>query len=1351
MCNWVWSIIILLLSCCVENADAAVNKEDFFFTRLEFEDGLSQQTVFAIFQDSDHFIWIGTSDGLNRYDGYEFRKYGKEYEDPFYLEDNYIQKILQDSVGNIWVTTGWSVNCIHYQTEAISHYYFVQHKEREYMSTMFYTSDRRLLAFTEKNLYIYDSQRDTFCLYELQGEILPVDVLSVAEDRAGNFYLGTHAMGIFIYDREFRLVDRLLPGASEFRGVLPEGPLEELFFDGEDKMWMVSDRKHLLCYYPEERRFVRVAGLDWVVKVIDWDENYLLVGSSNGLFFVDKESFAVSAVDINVGEHGGLSHHYVTSLFKDLNGDLWVGTFYGGVNYCNKYNHRFNFVKSYVTGGVLTSGADDWKGRVWFAIDKGGLLEYDVRRHTQKSYWINQDGRNENNIKTVIADGDDVYFSMYGAQIYRFSIPDKKFHLVADYGVGDICTLLKDSKKRLWIPTNTGQGLIVLDKEKRVIDSLNLCKKYSRLAFIVSILEIDKNVFLLGTQFSGLYLYDENTGQFTMLPYSDWGHDGQIYIHVTSMLKDGAGDIWVATKSQGLYKLDNQLKLKGRYTQADGLPARIYGIAEHNGDIWLMNSREFYRFDPRQHTLECFPAIEEIMAPGTTVNAIFKGTDDRLYLPGTNGFLMIDPSKLVENSVIPPVVLTELKIDNEIIQPTIQDSPLSVKLNLQHKIVLRYDQTNLSIGYLALNYLYPQQNRYAYRMLGFENKWNEVGDRREAYYNNLQPGTYTFQVKGSNNDGVWNEEGAELQIVVLPPLWARWWAWAGYFLVVSVVVILIVRARHQKHELERFLHLKELEKEKLRELAEERNRFFTYAAHEFRTPLTLIINPLNEILQKYVHAAGVKESLLLIRRSAEKLLSLVNSLMEVEKREGGKLELHPAGLDFGRFVREMSLPFVSIADSRRIHFKTEVYPEYIPAFYDKEQLEPVFFNLLSNAFKFTPEEGHISLEVKLMSGQEVQKVAGERSLKPTVREWLFIRVNDDGIGIPKDQINQVFEPFYQGEKDLHGQIAGTGVGLSIVKSIIGQHEGIIFVGECEQGTDMCILLPYCPATEEQMQIGEKGEEEKMKRTADSERSKSMDINPAISNKMVLVVEDNPEALNYLEKQLSSDYRVVTATNGLEAWENIMREVPDMVISDVMMPEMDGIELCTKIKKDFRFSHIPVILLTAKVMQSQIEEGFEAGADDYISKPFSISLLKVRVRNLFANRKQMQKTFAKKFSLNELGFEVEQANKPFMERYVEIVRKNFRNPDLDADTIFCEMGMSRANFYKKLKTITDLSSNEIIRNIRLESAALLLKETKLSVSEVASQVGFSSVSYFGSCFKTRYGTSPKEYQNNAKKG
>lgn len=261
----------------------------------------------------------------------------------------------------------------------------------------------------------------------------------------------------------------------------------------------------------------------------------------------------------------------------------------------------------------------------------------------------------------------------------------------------------------------------------------------------------------------------------------------------------------------------------------------------------------------------------------------------------------------------------------------------------------------------------------------------------------------------------------------------------------------------------------------------------------------------------------------------------------------------------------------------------------------------------------------------------------------------------------------------------------------------------------------------------------------------------MDINPAISNKMVLVVEDNPEALNYLEKQLSSDYRVVTATNGLEAWENIMREVPDMVISDVMMPEMDGIELCTKIKKDFRFSHIPVILLTAKVMQSQIEEGFEAGADDYISKPFSISLLKVRVRNLFANRKQMQKTFAKKFSLNELGFEVEQANKPFMERYVEIVRKNFRNPDLDADTIFCEMGMSRANFYKKLKTITDLSSNEIIRNIRLESAALLLKETKLSVSEVASQVGFSSVSYFGSCFKTRYGTSPKEYQNNAKKG
>ncbi len=1322
----------------------AVSGDDrhFFFTHLQLEDGLSQQTVLTIFQDTEQYIWIGTNDGLDRYDGYGYRRYSKEYDDPYYLEDNYIQKILQDSAGNIWVATGWSVNCIDHLTDRITHYRFVEEK-REFIGMMHYTSDKRLLVFTENYLYLYDSQRDTFCLQKIDGE-MPRDVLSIAEDVNGNFYLGTQSQGFFIYDRDFRFIGKLHAGGSSYGGQLPKGPIAEVWVESRDKIWMIANHKELLLYRPQSHEIVTVKGLYWVSRIIDWDETHLMAGGAYGLFLVDKNTLEVYPLDVRAGEYGGLSHAYVTSLCKDRNGDLWVGTFYGGVNYFNQYNLRFDFVRSIEAAGVIGEGVEDANGVVWFGMKGGGLLAYDMKTRTQRNYWIEGKPMLYGNVKSVIRQGTDIYLSLNGAKVYRFSIPEKKFYLIADYGVGDIIALYKDSGGRLWIPTNSGAGLVVLDQNGQAIDSLNLCKRYSRLKFIVSVLEIEKNVFLFGTRFCGVYFYNGNTGECNMQSLEKWGLNQDIYLQITSILKDGKGDIWVATKRRGLFRLDSAMQLKERYTQADGLPARIYGIAEHNGDIWLMNSKEFYRLDVRQRKIKRYPAIEELTMAETSVNALFKGSGNRLFLPGTRGFLVVNPDVLTENAVEPPVLLTDLKVDNQIVVPGEKGSPLSKKLNLQGKLILRHDQTNISIGYLALNYLYPQQNRYAYRMLGLEDKWNEAGERREAIYNNLRPGTYTFQVKGSNNEGVWNEKGAELQIVILPPLWDRWWAWLGYLIVVSGIIYVVVRSRYQKLELERSLHLKELEQEKMKELAEEKTRFFTYAAHEFRTPLTLIINPLDDVLQQCALTVNVREALSLVRRSAGRMLSLVNSLLDIERREAGKQKVNLVGMELGAFIRETVIPFASVADSRKIDFNIEVVPEYLPGLYDKEQWESIISNLLSNAFKFTPEGGHIGLSLHLIEKEEAWEVAEGRTLAVDIVRWLYLRVKDDGIGISKEKIDWIFEPFYQGEEDLHGQIAGTGVGLSLIKSVVTQERGIIFARLPEKGTEMCILLPYRAATEEQMQQSIRYNERPDGRES---QSKGREISWRVSELKILLVEDNSDALAYLEKQLMGDYVIFTAANGLEAWGIIEREVPDMVISDVMMPVMDGIALCVKLKEDFRFSHIPVILLTAKAMQSQVEEGFKAGADDYIVKPFSVMLLKVRIRNLFSNREQVKKTYTKKFSLDDLGFEIDKANKTFMERYVEIVRNNFRNTDFDADVIYAQMGMSRANFYKKLKSITDMSSNEIIRNIRLESAALLLKETKLSISEVAGQVGFSSVSYFGSCFKARYGMSPREFQNN----
>lgn len=1307
-------------------------KEDFFFKHLEVEEGLAQQTVLTIFQDSDQYMWFGTRNGLSRYDGYEFKNYRKDYDDSRSLDDNYIQRILQDTARNIWVATTRSVNRIHYRTDQLCRYSFKEGRESEFVNTVFCTSGGRLLAFTTKANYEYHHQQDSFYRLDLPGN--PRNVLFVLEDCHGNFYVTTKKQGIFVYDRQFVLK----------RHLQTEGYISYLFQENDRRIWMVHEGRKLYYYLTQEDRIVEYTGVKEVRQIIDWNERYLLVGTFQGLVLLDKQTLEPEGVDMKIGRQGGLSHYSILSLYKDRHGDLWVGTYSGGVNYYNKHNHRFNYITAHEFSGIIGTGAEDDDGVVWFATEGGGLLAYDKNRNTQKNYRVHQGqtGKyNQNIIKYLLLEGDQLYCTMHGAELYRFSIRDKKYHPLKNFGSGDICTLFRDSRKRLWIPTNTPAGLVVMDG-KRQVDSLNLSLRYSELGVIVSILELEEKVFLFGTRTYGLFIYDERSGSFSRLYGKDLGLDSEVYFEVTCMLKDSDGDVWVATNGAGLFRFDGDMKLRKRFAKSGGLlDERVYGIVEHGEDIWLMCSHEFYRLDRRQDKLRRFYSIDGLMPAEFTVAGMFQGRDGKIYLPGTKGFLVIDPDVLTENDVKPPVVLTNLWIDNEAVVPSEKGSILQEKPGVQRKIVLKHNQTNLIVGYTALNYLYPRQNQYAYRMSGLEEKWNDVGGRRKAYYSNLKPGIYTFQVIASNNDDVWNTEGATLEIEVLSPFWRRWWAWGVYGLAIGFIVCLIIRSRHRKHELERSLHLKQLEQEKLRELAEERVRFFTYVTHEFRTPLTLIINPLNDLLQKYVHIAGVKDALLMVRRNAERLLSLVNSLMDMEKHQAGKVELNPVCFDFAVFVREMGHIFASIADSRHIRLVMETEPGYLPACYDRERLEPVFFNILSNAFKFTPEQGEVLLRAELLERGQAVEMAGGRPLKEGVGQWLFILVKDSGIGISADQTERVFEPFYQGGCDVHGQIRGSGVGLGIARAVIEQHEGIIFIRPQEKGTSVCILIPYQAASEEEMRDEWLMQEEhKVVDVAD------LEMFDAVSDKKVLLVEDHVEALNYLSSQLASEYTVLSAGNGAEAWKIITSEMPDMVVSDVMMPEMDGIELCTKIKEDVRFSHIPVILLTARSMQEQIEEGYKAGADDYIPKPFSISLLRIRMRNLFQNREQLKKIFTKKLALDELGFEIDKANRDFMERYVEIVRNNFRNPNLDAETIYTEMGMSRANFYRKLKSMTDLSSTEMIRNIRLESAAQLLRETKLNISEVAAQVGFSSNSYFGSCFKAMFGMSPKEYQN-----
>lgn len=1324
--------------------------ERFFFTDLDVKDGLSQQTVTAIFQDSDGYMWFGTRSGLNRYDGYGFMVYRKDYDNVHSLSGNHIMDVIQDYSRDLWVGTQQGLSRLDYETEEIYRYSLGDNgADNSYVNTLWCTDDNHLLVFTRGDAYIYDREQDTFRLFQLATSERLKNVTSVTGDRLGNIYFGTSSNGIFICDRDFQLKQRLKYSSADPNS-LPNGYVSFLAVMSDGVLWIVTEDKVLSYYNSRENRVVRLDDIKNVRQIVEWDDNHLLAGTFHGLILLDKRTLEATPINMNIGEQGGLSHYSVLCLYKDKQQDLWVGTYSGGVNYYNRYNYRFNYVTTQEFSGVIGMATEDEEGCVWFATEGRGLMSYNPKTHEQHNYLVH-DPRdktyNRNIIKSVLRNGRSIFCATHGGEVYEFSLENKSFRLLYDFKYNDIYTLYIDSVGRLWIPTNTASGLVVVRGEER-FRGLNAKNKYPSIGSISTIMELKKDCFLLGSVQRGVFIVNLEGENIRDVSEVDFGLN-DIYIWVTSMFRDEQGDVWVATNGAGLFRFDRDMKLKKRYYKGNGLlDERVYCIMGKGDELWLMTSRELYLLNVKTDEIHRFYSKNGIIPEEFSLSAGLLARNGKLYLSGTKGFLTFDPTSLTMNTEKPSVLLTTLSLNNEVVKPGEKQSLLSRKLQLEKKLVLKHNQTNLTIGYTALNYIYPEQNQYAYKMSGVDDRWNYVGNRREAFYSNLKPGEYTFQVVASNNDGIWNETGAKLQIVVLSPLWLRWWAWLIYTLLVIFVVYQIVAYRHRKHELERSLRLKQLEQEKLEELGQERTRFFTHVTHEFRTPLTLIINPLDELLQKYVHIAGVKDSLLLIRRNAQRLLSLVNSLMDIEKQQSGKAALVLTNFDFANFIREGAHSFQSVAESRTIHFKVEVGVDFIPVRYDREKLEQVFFNLLSNAFKFTPAQGEVRVRVCLLDEAAAIDEAEGKTLPVNAEKWLYVGVEDNGIGIDPQKADKIFEPFYQSGEDVHGQIMGSGIGLSLSKAIVEQHEGIIFARPLKQGTEMCVLLPYRYAPDLSIEENYVLNEEKETELANRKKCGTTDtLKTAFrSDYKVLLVEDNAEVLEYLQNQLSGEYVILTAKNGKEALELTEQELPDMVISDVMMPEMDGVELCSRIKGDIRLCHIPVILLTAKSMTLHIEEGYSAGADDYIAKPFSISLLKIRIHNLFANREQMKEIFSKKFSLESLGIEVESADQTFMDRYVEIVKKNFTNPRLDVDMICQEMGMSRANFYKKLKTITDLSPAEMVRNIRLESAARLLRETKLTISEIAIQVGFSSNSYFGSCFKALYGISPKEFQN-----
>ena len=856
----------------------AENENPFFFSHLGVEDGLSQVSILSIFQDSEGYIWFGTRNGANRYDGYEFNVYQNEVNNPASISDNYIRKISEDKDKNIWIGTSNGVNCIDYRTQQISRFYpqaINPQITTNAVNNFLRHADGELYAFTTRSILKCNSDKTVEEMPYLTEMKSPIH--SVAQDSDGDIFIGTEDKGLYIFTSDWKLKKHYLPDSSNNQQTLPISTISALLPGPGNTVFIGTNENGLCLYNKKEQTFTRLntdnSGLNnnSVRHLTVLSKDSVLIGTFRGLNILNTQNMIITPINMDMKAKGALSHYSIHSMLIDRDQTLWVGTYSAGVNYHSPFYRPASFITTNSFAGIIGQGREDSNGNMWFATEGAGLLYYNPRTEEQKLYPIKplQAGNYEINIlKSILIQGDSILCSTHFGSVYLFSIRDKQYKKIHDYKYNDINTLYIDSKQRLWIPTNTPDQTVMADKEKTTsYFNVNGHKKQFR--GICLIKELEPDVFLFGAISDSVFVYDMNKETATDLTSLLQNGDKRKRLgSISGALEDDNQFIWIATTKGGLFRLDSNLNLIQNYQKENGLSeSYINSLSiDKNGDIWVVTGKELYKLNRPENKFELVKPVDSPTQEYSLYANNCVSNDGTLYFPGNQGILAINPQKVITNPNRPPVYITSLLINSQEDPEGLPTYQELLPLQYNNNITLKASQGNITIRYSALNFIHSEDNSYAYMMEGADHNWHNIGNRREAYYSNLSPGKYTFRVKAANNDGVWNPEEAVLHITVNPPFYKTWWAYSLYLCILSLIITLIIRWQHRKHEREREEKYRQLEQERMNELHEERMRMFTNFSHELRTPLTLIINPLNDLLQRVTFSPEVKDALQLIKK-----------------------------------------------------------------------------------------------------------------------------------------------------------------------------------------------------------------------------------------------------------------------------------------------------------------------------------------------------------------------------------------------------------------------------------------------------------------------------------------------------
>ncbi|MDR0982314.1 MAG: response regulator [Culturomica sp.] len=1283
-------LIIFLISFFVQNITAQPPVA-LRFDRFTQNEGLSNNHVHCIFQDSQGWMWFGTTYGLNRFDGRNFRVFKNDFNDPYSLSANLVRVIFEDSRGIMWVGTENGGLC-RYDRENER---FLRNETgglgggsvndvvEDGSGNLWVASSRGLVKLTYKGDGKFQSE-----LVSLQ--LLSPDIKRLYLNKTNQqLWIGTER-GVYRYELlRHSLLHLELPNEQH-----KNDEIWAIYGEDNGKIWIGSYNAGLFYVNPWEDRIMQSAfkpekdRAKTVRAIIRGKDGRLWLGTRAGLYSLDIDKFEYHSQ----GEEENRGNiNSVLSLFIDAKGDMWIGS-RQGISY---FVQEKQFLTSFTPGGKKGDCINDGEvyaflcegNNVWIGTEVGGVNKLDTKTKTFTYYTCQNTGIGSNCVKALLKDGNQLWVGMYMGGISVLDIHTGKLLRQYSHNSGSanentlldnrIWTLFKDKDGTIWVGNSRG-----LQQYDRATDSFITRSDILRSNQVNWISQDTNGDLWIGCE-DELIIYDilKKTIKryFRKTRYMAEFPKGTYY--VTTI--DGLG---LFDKERGFYKI---------YTEKDGLVNNYtQGILQGNDStLWISTTGGLSQFDLITRTFKNFKGKDGLQDNQFNYGAYAKDNNGNLLFGGINGFNVIAPVLVRDNRYIPPVVITDMRVFNE----SVKISPRMMKL--------RYNQNMLSFSFTALNYVMAEKNSYRYRLDGLENRWVDAGHINTATYTNLKPGSYVFRVLGSNNDGIWNTKGASLHIEIVPPFWETWWFSTILYIVIALIVFLTARLYVFRQTMKNRLEMEHIQAKRMHEVDMLKLQFFTNVSHEIRTPLTLIIGPISKLYRE-IKDHDIHEQLSIVYKNANNLLKLVNQLLDFRKLDAGQYQITYQSGDIVRFLSEITNSFEYSAKEKDIKLLFETNKDKFLIACDQDKIEKIMNNLLSNALKFTNNGGQVNVSLNI--GEDVYE----------------IKVSDTGLGMTNDELQRIFNRFYRSPNAI--TTTGTGIGLSITKSFVELMDGTIDVkSEHGKGTTFSISLPFQPA-----KIGQTDIEDYEAFTA--------------HDNILLVVDDNEDIRLFIKSHFKNNYNVIEATNGKEGYEKAVENVPDIIIADMLMPEMNGLEMCKELKNDERTSHIPILMLTAVVSKETELEVLQKGVDDYITKPFDINILNAKVDNLIKNRLSLREKMKIDFIMKPENVVIDSPDDKFLKKAVDVVEKFMDDPELDIEKFSEEMGVSRMQLYRKFEALANMTVKEFIRGIRLKRAAQLLEQQKLTISEIAWAVGFKDLSYFRKCFKEEFGETPSEY-------